>query len=458
MGNLQPVIDLTKNEKQAAFFNAVFRAVAGKSSDRFFAYGGAIRGGKTYVTLFILILLAKKYPGSRWHVIRKDLPDLKATTIPSFEKLAPVGVTVVKDPGNFHANFSNGSKIFFKAEGLSQDPELKSFLGLETNGVFLEQAEELSFDMWEMAKQRTGSWYLKDMPPALVFLTFNPTNQWPKDVFHAPFANGTLESPMFYMPALPSDNPFVTADQWAAWGMMDSKRKASMVDGDWDALINNEGAAFYTFDKQRNTGDVPFLEEITSVHLSFDQNVVPYITMLAAQCRYAEDNTLEIRIFHEYCLKHPRNTTKSLCDTFLIDFGNSVQEVFFYGDASGNKRDTRAAISDYDIAAAALRSKISARSNRVQRSNPEVRKRVLFLCAIFEGRVPGVRLLIDRNCHNLINDLLYIKQDANGGKLKAKASENGVTFERYGHTSDALEYLVTKVCEQQFNAFSKILQ
>lgn len=142
----------------------------------------------------------------------------------------------------------------------------------------------------------------------------------------------------------------------------------------------------------------------------------------------------------------------------MLEYGDLVNEVFYYGDASGNKRDTRAAVSDYDIAAATLRAKVSGRSNRVQRSNPEIRKRVLFLCGIFENRVPGVRLVIDKSCGNLINDLLYIKQDANGGKVKERATENGVSFERYGHTSDALEYFVTKACESQFRAFERILQ
>lgn len=67
-------------------------------------------------------------------------------------------------------------------------------------------------------------------------------------------------------------------------------------------------------------------------------------------------------------------------------------------------------------------------------------------------------MVIDKKCGNLINDLLYIKQDANGGKVKERATENGVSFERYGHTSDALEYFVTKACESQFRAFERILQ
>ena len=80
------------------------------------------------------------------------------------------------------------------------------------------------------------------------------------------------------------------------------------------------------------------------------------------------------------------------------------------------------------------------------------------MCAIFEGKVPGVEIVIDKGCYNLINDLLYIKEDANGGKVKQRQTENGVSFEQYGHTSDALEYLVTTVVEKQFHDFERLLR
>lgn len=451
-------IDLSRNEKQAAFFNEVMLAVAGKSPRRFFAFGGAIRGGKTFVTLFILILLCRKFPKSRWHVVRKDLPTLKATTIPSFEKLCPENVQIKRDSGNYHAVFPNGSQIFFKAENIAQDPDLKDFLGLETNGIFIEQAEEASRVLWDKAIERAGSWYIDPMPPALTFLTFNPTAEWPKDVFYDPYNAGTLPESYFYQPALPNDNPFVTADQWAAWEQMDSRMYAAMIEGDWDALHSEEGRAFWTFKKTEHTKDVPFLPEIPVAHLTFDQNVVPYITMLAAQCQYKADGVLQIRIFKEYCLKHPRNKTQALCEQFLIDYDAQVNSVYIYGDASGNKRDTRSARSDYDIAQAVLRAKIGGKSNRVQRSNPEIRKRVLFLCAIFEGKIPGAEIVIDKGCENLIRDLIYVKEDSNGGKLKKRVTEGGVSFEQFGHTSDALEYLVTTVLQKQFAQFERILK
>lgn len=185
----------------------------------------------TYVTLFILIMLSRKYPGSRWHVIRKDLPTLKATTIPSFERLCPSDAKIHRDPGNYRAEFANGSQIFFKAESIQQDPELKDFLGLETNGIFLEQAEEITERMHDRAKERTGSWYIDPMPPGFIFYTFNPTDNWVRETFYEPHKRGDLAAPYYYREALPSDNPFVTDDQWATWKEMDETVYLMMVQG-----------------------------------------------------------------------------------------------------------------------------------------------------------------------------------------------------------------------------------
>lgn len=432
-------------------------------------YGGAAGGGKSWLGCNWQIFRRLKYPGTRGALCRDELKKLKLTTLNTFQDAWNTtwkyyGVAANYNQNNGVIKFSNGSEIvLLDLHAYPNDPDFHALGSLELTDAFIDEAPEITEKAFQILSSRIR--YRLDSLPIRepkILLAGNPAHNWVKFRYVRTEEGDAvqLKPHQSFVPALLSDNPDaefrrIYGKQLQNLSHYDRRR---LLEGDWDAIAREGGEAFYSFNPEHHVQDLPFLPELPVAHLSFDQNVVPYITMLAAQCRYAEDNTLEIRIFREYCLKHPRNTTKSLCDTFLIDYGNNVQEVFFYGDASGNKRDTRAAISDYDIAAAALRSKISARSNRVQRSNPEVRKRVLFLCAIFEGRVPGVRLLIDRNCHNLINDLLYIKQDANGGKLKAKASENGVTFERYGHTSDALEYLVTKVCEQQFNAFSKILQ
>src|SRR6187399_2371340 len=82
-----PTVDLQKNPKQYDYFIELVKACNGLTKYRKFLFGGAIRGGKTYVTLWDLIYLANRYEGSKWHTIREDFPVLQATTIPSFEKI-----------------------------------------------------------------------------------------------------------------------------------------------------------------------------------------------------------------------------------------------------------------------------------------------------------------------------------------------------------------------------------
>lgn len=239
-------IDLSKNPRQGEYFNEVMAAAIGTTSRRFFCYGGAIRGGKTAVTLAILIFLCRMFPRSRWHIVRDDLPNLKKTTIPSLEKFLPnTGFNVNRDPGNFFYEYRNGSRIYIMPENLSRDPELKSFLGLETNGFFLEQAEELSPLLWEKAKERTGSWYIDPMPPGFIFLTVNPTYTWSRRVFYEPWRRGELPDNYFYLNALPTDNPFVTGDQWASWSEMSPELYAQFVEGNWDYDNRADGVYEY---------------------------------------------------------------------------------------------------------------------------------------------------------------------------------------------------------------------
>jgi hypothetical protein len=443
----KPIIDLSKNHNQGEYFNAVMSACAGVNSYRRFAYGGAIRGGKTFVTLFILIILARKYPNSRWHIVRKDMPALLTTTIPSFEKFKVPDVRWNRNPGNFFVEFKNGSRIYFKPESIDRDPMLSDFLGLETNGLFLEQAEELSRLMWDQARQRVGSWYIDNMPPAFIFLTFNPTDTWPREVFYEPSKSGVLPDGYFYQNALPSDNPFVTTDQWAAWGELDEITRRMMVEGDWDAR-RNTNAFYFAFSRTIHVKDKPFNPELP-VHLSFDQNVLPYISLSCWQI-----DGSNIHCFEEIVLEPPKATTGDLCAEFLKRYGNYVKHAYLYGDASGNKRDTRGRSTDYDIAKNALRKILNNHSDRTYRQNPDVLRRREFINAILSGSVNGIRLSISPTCKKTITDMHEVTTDANGHKYKKKGKgEKGETFEMYGHLSDTADYIICRALEKEYKQF-----
>lgn len=224
-----------------------------------------------------------------------------------------------------------------------------------------------------------------------------------------------------------------------------------------DALIygnpfTKTGGEFYTgFSAVANVGNTVYLPNIP-IHVTFDQNVVPYITALIWQI----DGGV-LRCIDEFCLPNPHNTTERLCDAILAKYGQHTGGLFFYGDASGNARSTKGSETDYQIVTRKFRALISNNSNRVSRSNPPVGKRRDFINNLLEGKVSGWSVVVDSKCKTVVADLTYLKQDQNGLKLKERAKDEstGQTFEKYGHTSDAMDYFLTTVLSGEFTRHLK---
>ncbi len=57
----------------------------------------------------------------------------------------------------------------------------------------------------------------------------------------------------------------------------------------------------------------------------------------------------------------------------------------------------------------------------------------------------------------MIADFEYLKEDADGKKLKTRVTDPDTkqTYEKYGHTSDAGDYLLTAVFSEYMNKYSK---
>lgn len=217
--------------KQDEFLKAVF-----SGQYRNLLYGGAIRGGKTYVGLAALILLCKIYPGSRWAVIRTDRNTLKKNVLPVYYKIRPPKFEQSFNHSELTATFVNGSQILFVPESIKDDPELDKFKGFEANGFLLEEMNELQEKTYYKCIERAGSWIMDPMPPILVLGTCNPSQTWVKTKFYDPYMLGNLKAPNFYLPAKITDNPYVPQSY------LDSLKESlpeelyqRFVDGDWNA-------------------------------------------------------------------------------------------------------------------------------------------------------------------------------------------------------------------------------
>ena len=399
-------IDLTKNQKQSAYFYKVMESIKNRAF-KYFAYGGAIRGGKTYVTLAIILILCRMFKGSRWVIVRQDMPALQKTTIPSLEKLLRGSTNWVwnRDKSNLHVkNTQTGSIIFFYGENIDRDPELMTFLGVECNGFFLEQAEELSEEIWQKAVERAGSWYIDPMPPPFIFTTFNPTQKWVKKKFYEPYKSGELKEPYFFLEALPDDNPFVTNDQWSAWKTLDPTNYDRFIKGDWNAFTVKKAFA-YAFDEQKHVKPCSY-DPDHYLYLSFDFNIDP-ITCIARQ--YIDG---QIRYIKEFRISN--SNIDELCDRILSTFVNPVYIIT--GDASGRNSTAlvRGKLNYYKV----IKDRLSLNDNQIK--VPSVNPAVSDTRVICNSVLANFNVIFDPSCEFLIEDLKYCEVNDDGDIDKSK--------------------------------------
>lgn len=435
----QVVFDWDKNPKQRQFFNEVMKAANFKSDNRHFFFGGAIRGGKTSACLVILHLLARKHPNLRIHVVRKTLPVLKQTTIPSFKKLCGDSPYISGfHDGGVEVRYKNGSILYFISENYDSDKDLDRFKGLETNIIMLEQLEELQRETYVKALERSGSWYngRDNTPtvPALVLSTFNPSPGWLKEEIYQPYKEGNLHPPKYYLQTLPTDNPFVTQDQWSGWSNMDEISYKRFVEGDWDATAN-VSLFMYTFSRERHLGECN-LDLKNDIWLSFDFNVSP-MTCLVIQDngRLGNGNFNEIRVIKEF---------REL-DTGIYEFAANIKKwldsvqayrtkIYVTGDPAGaNRNGVRKGENYYH----AIKEELQLKWQQFHLMNAAPYHEDSFVhCNSIVQKFPDFK--INPGCKDLITDLLNVQfTDLKNINKMHKSKKDSTTL---GHLLDCLRY------------------
>jgi len=419
-------IDLSQNPKQEEFYNKCVEALNGLNNYRNLSYGGAIRGGKSIACSAVFLTAGSIFNNSRWHVFRSDMPALQATTIPTFEKI--IGNSSKwgwnRDKSNFFVyNRKTDAKIFFRGENIKQDPELNDLLGLETNGIWFEQIEELSKKLWEIGQSRNGSWYIDRMPKPITLSTFNPTQTWIKDEIYEKWRKGELHEPYYFQHALPKDNSYVTEEQWSAWGRMAERYKRQFIEGDWTDFSDKNSLWAFAFERPKHLGKTELNREHI-VYLSFDFNKNP-ISCVVAQ-HY--DNSWK---FIE-SIKLANSDIYALCNYIIVHYPN----LFFMvtGDATG--QNTSALVKDnlnfYMVIKKMLN--LTGQQLKVPSVNPSLEENQV----LFNSILANYQVIIDPDkCKSLIYDLENVKM-LPGGQIDKSDRQNP---EKQADIIDCARYL-----------------
>lgn len=227
------------------------------------------------------------------------------------------------------------------------------------------------------------------------------------------------------------------------------------------------GEYFPHFNREKHVKDCVFNISLP-VNQAWDFNVVPYMTCLLIQVhfltRYVDQvnvkherpaagykalEVMVIRVYKEYCLESPENTTDHICQKFSEDHDPTRTEVNYYGDANGLHRiPGLGSVTNYKMIEAALEPFLHNFSKKVKDPNVAPGKRRDLLNRILEGKTPTVEIEIDPSCEKTINDMEQVKLGPLGKIKKLEKDERtGQKFQAVGHTSDALEYFVSEICK-----------
>jgi len=415
-----------------------------ENRDRFVVLKGSAGSGKSHFAAQKMLYRMRQQPGFKGLAMRKIKEDCKNTVFNELKSavkyaglddyfefgLSPLSVRMP----------TTGSEIIFLG---ADDPEkLKGVGGVDC--IWLDEVtsfDEEDVKQLDLRMRGETDYYYQ------FILTFNPVSEqhWVKRKFFDENTPSCTTRHTTYR-----DNPKNGPEYVATmehYERTDPAYARAYCYGNWGKTSTD--ADFYKgFDDQKNVRKCDYDPELP-IWLSLDFNVVPHCTGVVYQC---EGNTA--RQIDELIMKAPRNTTEAMCHEFLARYGEHQGGVFVTGDASGESKDTRSGGSDYDIVRRIL-SPIGA-VIRPHRSNPSVNMRGRWLNQVFSG---GSHIIfeVDPKCVKTIEDLTYVREAADGTKLKQKVrdKQTGQTYEKYGHCSDCVDYAMTSIFPTEFEAFKR---
>lgn len=462
--------------------NSIYKNYAGTYKGRYlFMFGGGGSGKSVYaMQKLVKRLVQEDGANHRILVIRKVARTLKDSVYESAK-------SIIKSTGferfckfkfsqgeNYIEFKPNGNRLIFL--GLDDPEKIKSITGVTS--IFIEEVTELSEkDFLQLDLRLRGETkYYKQ-----IIACFNPVS---KDHWLLKFVEPQLSTEPIpnlgdvqYLEGrkvwefkldknrelttrtintTSQDNQFLDDDyreMLATLGAVDEVHHTVYTKGRWGRII--DGTQYITTFKESIHLAPVRLDQDLPIHYTVDFNVAPYMSGIVAQLEYIEgdewnghESYYHLKIAKEYALKKDKATANHLGESLAndIELIDILEKGFFlYGDASGMNRlgikDTKNLFADLKRG---LADKKFLASDRIPTTNPRYKRiapnslgRRAFINLLFTGKL-AVRITIDPNCHELINDLKYCTSNANGAKEKKKVKG----IEPRGHMLDALEYFI----------------
>lgn len=470
MGKL-PVIEYSKK-----WFNPLFFILEDILENKRQVSQILIYGGKSSSkTASVSQLLAKRglERGESSILFRKESSRVKTTIKPSFQ--LGIDTTRLKNGWTtYDREFRSITGARVVLTGLDSEDKAKGVEG--TNFVLFDE-----LDQFEQKEHEQTDLSLRGEGQKVFFCTWNPVSrlswvktelvdsyEWMPTEYSLPCETSFVKisscGTVILIRTSYPDNYWTVGSPDGTYGYRDDKLIAKyerLKDTDYNSYKVNvlgewgnvrKGGEFYKNFKIENQVKKHKYNEQLPIHISFDENVNPYLSLSV----YQADGLSSWKI-DEITLEHPFNTLKHTLSKFKQKYTPNTLTVFIYGDRTSLKADTKLekgqnffTIIEDQLKKWGYKTKI-----RLPRKNPSVVSRGNFINEIFENKLFGISFTLDENCHRSIDDYENLKESSDGKKHKEKVKhpETGVVYEKYGHLTDTDDYFICEYYKEEYKKY-----
>ena len=240
-------IEFTPTEKQA---EALKYWMDDETTEIWFWW--AAGWAKSWLWVFAIFSACLELPWSRWVIWRKELINLRRTTLATYWKMLKFYNVPKERWGelNWQTNtikFPNGSEILLlDCAAQTSDPEWTRFWSLELTGAFIDEANEVDAKWVQMLKTRIGrqnTFTVKDrvtgeektITKCPKFLEcFNPNKWHVYNDYYKPWKDWTLPSYRKFVRATVGDNPYISKSYIEQLERSDEITKQRLLYGNFD--------------------------------------------------------------------------------------------------------------------------------------------------------------------------------------------------------------------------------
>ena len=431
--------------------------------------GMCVHNSKTFSYVQRTIIYMMEDQGNNSLIFRKFSTDINSSVFEDFKRvIADWGLSdYFKIQQHYIECLFTGSYTRFK--GLDDSEKIKGLAGIKK--ICMEEFSQFEIDDFKQVKKR-----LRGMKGQQIIGIFNPVSEMSfikTDIFdnedftdlHTGIQSKQINATgdMVVLRTCYLDNIWIVGDGRGG-GFIDShviadfeRDRVKDVNyyniyalGVWGKLRTG-GEFLKQFRSDKHVGSYPYCEDLP-LHISFDENVLPYLT-----CNVFQTKDGFIRQIDEIMLTDPLNTLKDTCEEFIKRYGKNQQGLFIYGDATSRKQDAKIQKGQNFYLLIKLYLEKCKPIFRVPLANPSVVISRGYVNDILSGDIEGIQIGFDAKCRNSINDYQYCTEDEEGkvNKRVVRDKATGQSYQEYGHATDCLRYILTSLFIEKYKKFMR---